>query len=73
MFSHLHKIRKDGVANRLARAIREHVDTGDLPLEETKYCKTNVTSQSTRKEVMTENRMNQDLSSQGGMSAEDIL
>ena len=64
VFPHLHKISQDGVARRLTRAIREHVDTGDFPLEGAKMRKNNFTSRSTRKGVMTENRMNQDLSSQ---------
>ena len=63
VFPHLHKIRQGGVARRLTRAIREHVDTGVLPVEEAKKRKNNFTSGSMRKGVMTENRMNQDVSS----------
>jgi hypothetical protein len=64
VFPHLHNIRKDGVANRLTRAIREHIDTGDLPTETAKKRKLSFTSRSHRKGTMTENRLHRDLSTQ---------
>ena len=64
VFPHLHNIRRDGVANRLTRAMRDHIGTGDLDPETAKKRKISFTSRSHRKGTMTENRMHRDLSTQ---------
>ena len=64
VFPHLHAMRRENVARRLTTSIRSHVDTGHMDDEAAKKRKKAFTSRSTRKGVMTENRINRDLSTQ---------
>ena len=64
VFPSLHNIRRDGVGNRLTKAMCDHTSTVDLDLETANKRRISFTSQSHQKGTMTENRMHRDLSIQ---------
>lgn len=61
MFPHLHSMLRENVARRMTRAVRQHIDTSALALEEGRKRVKCFLSKSMRIGSMTENRVNQEL------------